>query len=323
MENKKVIILHNAIADNSNPDEADVLHQAELVFNALQNLRFDPEIMPLSNELFIDIEKVAKKKPLFIFNLVESLYDKGELIYVGPAVLNALHIPFTGVPLDALFLTTNKVLAKKFMTFYDIPTPAYYEISQLKELKPHVQYILKPKWEEGSVGLDEENVFTTHDSDKLLKISKLSTNHYFIEQFVEGREFNMSILGGNDGPKVLQPAEMIFKDFPEGKPKILGYKAKWEESSMEYQNTTRSFQTLENDSPLYRKLKSICEKCWISFGLRGYARVDFRIDKEGNPFVIEINGNPCIAPDSGFIAAASHAGYTNDFVIKKICEELN
>jgi D-alanine-D-alanine ligase len=120
---------------------------------------------------------------------------------------------------------------------------------------------------------------------------------------------------------VLPPAEMCFINYPESKPKILGYKAKWKENSFEYKNTTRSFNFDAQDFRLLEDLKIIAYKCWQVFGLRGYARVDVRVGYENIPEVIEINANPCIAPDSGFIAACKKAGLSETEIIKRIIED--
>jgi len=321
--NNLVIILYNKIYDHSNPDETDVLHQVNLVADTCKQLGYKAVATELGENPYEDILKVKESKPLFVFNLVESVFEKGELLYIGPALLNAFHIPYTGTPLESLFITTNKLLTKKMMDHYNIPTPSFYMINETGFLKPDKQYIVKPIWEDGSVGLDEDSVFDTSDSKKMKKIAGLAPTHYFIEEFINGREFNISMLGGKSKTDVLQPAEMIFKDFPPEKPKIIGYKAKWDTTSPEYKNTTRSFETLNSESSLYAGLKSICMDCWKYFNLKGYARVDFRIDGNSRPYVIEINGNPCISPDSGFIAAARYAGFSNKTIIKRISEELN
>lgn len=322
MENKKIIILHNAVTGNSNPDEADVLHQVELVSKALEELGYLPEAFPLREDLFHDLETVKKSEPLFVFNLVESVFHKGELLYMGPALLNALKIPYTGVPVEGLFLTTNKVLTKKILVYNNIPTPDYFSANEAGRLKPGIRYLLKPVSEDGSVGLDEDAVFTAGNTTMSEKISLLPSSHYFIEEYIEGREFNISILGGKGRRDILPPAEMIFHNYPEGKPRVLGYKSKWDESSAEYKNTTRAFGTLPEQSPLYLELVRLTEACWDCFDLKGFARVDFRVDQNDNPFVIEINGNPCISPDSGFIAAANKVGYSATDVIARIIEEL-
>jgi D-alanine-D-alanine ligase len=323
MENKKVIILHNTVPPESNPDEADVLNQVGLVTEALAELGYLPVAFPLGNNLRFDLEQIQLANPLFVFNLVESVFDKGELLYIGPALLNALKIPYTGVPVDGLFITTNKVLTKQILAFHQIPTPACFTTGQTHQLKPETRYLLKPTSEDGSVGLDEDAVFTKSDKLMLEKINILPTSHFFIEEFIEGREFNLSVLGGKGRIEVLPPAEMLFNDFPEGKPRMLGYKAKWDEDSVEYKNTTRTFDGLNSDLKLYKELVDLTRKCWDCFSLKGFARVDFRVDENENPYVIEINGNPCISPDSGFIAAAHRVGLSNKEVIKRIIEELS
>jgi D-alanine-D-alanine ligase len=321
--NNLVIILHNKIYDHSNPDEKDVLQQVNLVADACKELGYETIAMEIGIHPYEDIIKVKGSGPLFVFNLVESVFEKGELLYLGPAILNAFQIPYTGTPLESLFITTNKFLTKKLMNHYNIPTPLFYAINETDLLKPGKKYIVKPIWEDGSVGLDEDSVFVVSDSVKLKRITGLSPSHYFIEEFVNGREFNISILGGKNKTDVLRPAEMIFKNFPPEKPRIIGYKAKWDTASPEYKNTIRSFETLGSDTVLYSELKSICLDCWKYFNLKGYARVDFRIDDNSRPYVIEINGNPCISPDSGFIAAARHEGFDNKTIIRRITEELN
>jgi D-alanine-D-alanine ligase len=322
MENKKVIILHNAVTGNSNPDEADVLHQVELVAKALTVLGYMPIAFPLQDDLIHDLESIRKSQPVFVFNLVEAVFNKGELLYIGPALLSALKIPYTGVPVEGLFLTTNKVLTKKILEYNHIPTPGYFTTNEIHLLRSGTRYLLKPVSEDGSVGLDEDAVFTVEQTAFTDNISRKHASHYFIEEYIEGREFNISILGGKGRRDTLPPAEMLFHDYPEGKPRILGYKSKWDESSTEYKNTTRAFGTLTQESPLYRELVRLTEACWDCFNLKGFARVDFRVDRNGHPFVIEINGNPCISPDSGFIAAANQAGFSNTDVIARIIEEL-
>ena len=127
-------------------------------------------------------------------------------------------------------------------------------------------------------------------------------NHiYFIRK--GRREFNISILGGNKGPKVLPMAEIIFENFPAGKPKIVGYEAKWDESSFEYSHTPRSFGVEKTN-------------------LKGYARIDFRVDKNDEPFILEINANPCLSPDAGFYAASQRVGYSFKQVVERIIEDV-
>lgn len=318
----KIIILYNQVLSN-NPDQVDVINQRDLVKKACENLNYEVISLTVGNNLLADIEAIKKENSTIVFNLVEETFGKGELIYFAPALLNALKIPYTGVPLDALFITTNKVLAKKLMRYNELPTADFYAIDEIVKLNPAKTYIAKPIWEEASVGITEDYIFNISETTKVKTIQQLSNSHYFIEEFIDGREINISMLATNNKVEVLPPAEIIFSEYFNNKPKIVGYEAKWDENSEEYKQTNRFFGTLENNLTLKEKLISICEHTWKAFNLKGYARVDFRVDKNDNIFILEINGNPCISPDSGFVAALKNAGYNEEIMIKRIIEDSN
>jgi D-alanine-D-alanine ligase len=318
----KAVILNNQVM-TGNPDEVDVIHQRDLVKKACENLGFTVSCLEVGRDMMGDIEKVKLEKPEVVFNLVEAAWGKGELIYFAPAILNAFKIPYTGVPLDALFVTTNKVLAKKMMRHHQLPTADFYSIREIDQLNPKKTYIAKPIWEEASVGISSDYIFQPSDKEKLEAIRQLNNSHYFIEEFIDGREFNISILSRQGKAEILPPAEIIFSDYFEHKHKIVGYKAKWDEDSEEYKHTNRAFGTLEDQPQLKKKLTYICEKAWQVFNLKGYVRIDFRVDTQDRICILEINGNPCIAPDSGFVAALGQAGYSNEVMVKRIMEDLN
>lgn len=319
---QRIIILHNEILTN-NPDELDVINQRDLVKSACEKLGFEVHCLTFGNDLLTDIEKVKAKNAALVFNLVEATWGKGELIYFAPAILNAFKIPYTGVPLDALFISTNKVLAKNLMRFNQLPTADFYSMDELGKLNPEKTYIAKPIWEEASVGISADYIFTASEPVKMERIKQLAVSHYFVEEFIDGREFNVSILANGKEVEVLPPAEMIFSEYFDKHPKIVGYKAKWDETSEEYKQTNRAFGTLDKEPELRDKLIEVCQKSWSAFNLKGYVRIDFRVDENNNIYILEINGNPCIAPDSGFVAAVRYAGYSVEDMVKRIIDDVN
>ncbi len=318
----KIVILSNQVLSN-HPDELDVINQRDMVKLACEKLSYEVCCLSIGDNLKADFEKVKLEKPDVVFNLMEASWGIAELCYVVPALLNAYKIPYTGVPLDALFVTGNKVLAKKLMQFNKLPTANFFAIKDLDQLNPLKTYIAKPIWEEASVGISSDFIFKTSEKEKLKTIKNLPNSHYFIEEFIDGRELNISLLADKNGVEVLPIAEILFSDYFDDKPKIVGYLAKWDENSEEYKQTNRSFNTLKHTKELENKLNEICLKCWESFNLKGYARVDFRIDKDNNIFILEINGNPCIAPDSGFVAAGNQKGYSTSMMVERIISDLN
>jgi D-alanine-D-alanine ligase len=129
---------------------------------------------------------------------------------------------------------------------------------------------------------------------------------------------------GASAPQVLPPAEIVFHNTDKwrDRPRIVNYDCKWNEESFEYQNTERVLDFGKDDVPLLERLADIARQCWMTFELRGYARVDFRVDAEGRPWVLEVNTNPCLSPDAGFAAAIDRAGISYPTAINRIVNEV-
>jgi D-alanine-D-alanine ligase len=163
----------------------------------------------------------------------------------------------------------------------------------------------------------------TSIDDILRARDELTGRPHFAEAYIDGREFNLTLLAGPNGPLVLPPAEIDFAAYPTGKPKIVGYRAKWDEDSFEYGNTPRRFEFASRDRELLEDLAGLAVQCWHVFELRGYARVDFRVDAENRPWILEVNANPCLAPDAGFAAAVERAGFGYHEAIGRIVDDAN
>jgi D-alanine-D-alanine ligase len=268
-----------------------------------------------------EMAELASEKPGFVFNLAESINNKGELLYFIPALLNMYSIPYTGNPLEPMFITTSKVLTVKTLTEAGIRNPGCYFPSKPEMLTPGKKYIIKPIWEDGSMGITADSVFT-YSAEKDQWLKGYRDSHWFIQDFIDGREFNISVMNGASGPEVMPPAEMTFIDYGD-RPKIVDFRAKWEEGSFEYENSVRRFPGSDLDPKLESELKEAALASWKIFGLKGYARVDMRVDSNGRPYVIEVNANPCISHNGGFVAATERAGYRFADVTQWIIDDMN
>jgi len=315
-------IIYNEPGESALADELDVLDQVDHIEKHMEVIGIKVYRKGITTDFMNELSVLSDEKPDFVFNLVESINNKGELNYFIPALLNLYSIPYSGNPLEAIFITSNKILASRVMKNAGIKNPSLFLPSQYKLLNPGNKYIVKPVWEDGSLGITEESVFEckTGCGERL---KSLDDSHWFIEDFIEGREFNISVLAGKEGPEVLPAAEMVFVNYGETKPRIIDFKAKWETDSFEYINTVREFPGNKLSDRLEKNLMDSALACWQLFGLKGYARVDVRVDSNENVFVLEINANPCISPDSGFVAATIKAGYTFTDVIQRIINDLN
>lgn len=316
----KIGVLHGVVPPGAPPDEQDVLVEAEVVSSSLRSQGHDVERMEFSLALPEVIGRLRDFAPDLVFNLVESVEGKGRLAYLAPGLLDSLGIPYTGCPAEAFFLTGSKTLAKRIMQQYGVPTPRWLPADSAVTELDGSPWIIKSVWEHASIGIGQDNI-VANSTLAAQRIRHGGPDEKFAELYIPGREFNLSLLGFKKQPELLPPAEIQFIDFPDGRYHIVDYRAKWDEQSFEYQNTVRTFQFGPDMEPVLNRLALVASQCWTVFGLRGYARVDFRVDDKGEPWVLEVNTNPCISPDGGLMAAARQAGYDHGTVIARIVSE--
>ncbi len=216
--------------------------------------------MPFSLNVAHVIDILRDVQPAFVFNIVETMAGQGSLIHVAPSILDFLKIPYTGAGTEAMFLTSNKVLAKQALNAAGIATPQLF--------LPHENYgghfvegtyIIKAVWEHASTWLRDDSIIHARDPNQLraamASLQRKLGMACFAEAFIEGREFNLSLLAGEGGPHVLAPAEIRFDDFPPGKVRVVDYLSKWVEDSFEYHHTPRCFDFPEEDTPLLLRLR--------------------------------------------------------------------
>ena len=336
----RVAILHNAVPDDAPPDVRDVLDQVDAVRAALEALGHDAQAVPCTLDLPALCEALAVFAPDVVFNLVEDLAGYGRLVHVVPSLLDALRIPYTGAPAEAIYVSSHKLLGKERLRSGGLDTPPLVAVhptggaawpglthaSGTADGWPAgARAIVKSVWEHASVALDEGGIVAADDAAALARVmaerAPAMGGSCFAELFVDGREFNLSVLAGPDGPEALPSAEIRFDGFGEGRARIVDYRAKWHEDSFEYRNTVRTFEFATDDAALLDRLRGEALRAWRLFGLRGYARVDFRVDDAGRPWILEINANPCISPDAGFAAAVARAGLSFEAAVARIIDD--
>ncbi|HNW82941.1 MAG TPA: ATP-grasp domain-containing protein [bacterium] len=322
MEKPEILIVHQCVPDDALPDEKDVLVQAGEISKSLINLGYNVRTVSV-DITFSFISEFIEKRPYAVFNLVETFNGNAVNAHLVPLMLEQFKIPVTGNSSSAIFLTTNKVLTKDILLANNIPTANWHTKKRGESFQKDF-YIFKPVSEDASIGITNENlkhVENVDDADRTIEQFEHKYKiPFFCEKFIDGREFNVSVVGNNGNARVLFPAEMIF--FQDGhENKILCYDSKWNEESEKYDTSRRTFDLGDEDRKLIKKLKTICERCWKIFNLSGYVRVDFRVDKKNNPYVLEINANPCLSPDSGLFAAAQNEGLSYKELINIILVE--
>lgn len=311
---REVVILHGADRGSARPDEADTLVQADFVSRALEASGLRVREMQLGLD-FADLAGLSGRPDLVVFNLVESLAGQSSLLHLPAVMLEALRVPFTGARAGSLAITTDKPLSKRLMRGAGLPTPDWWTA----DVPAAATVIVKPACEDASFGIEAGSVMAGAAATAALaeRNARLGES-WFAEAFVDGREFNLSLLDSHAGPQPLPPAEIRFDRFPAGRPRILDYEAKWQPESAAYRGSVRHTLAAGEEPALRARLEELGMAAWRLFELRGYARVDFRVDGDGEPWIIEVNANPCLAPDAGFMAAAAAAGLSPAGVMRRI-----
>lgn len=319
----KIAILYNVTDDSEYMDE-DCLIQLNELETALTELNIQYEKFLFTTNTSITAQKLLDYKPDLAFNFVENIFGAPEIDYLPPLLLEGLNIPYTGANAISMLMTTNKILAKQYMTKFEISTPEWFDSNSfsLDITKNFTNpFIVKNFLYDSSYGITQKSI--VQNSEQLLDFLESDTtgvkNNWFAERYIDGREFNISILSCNQKPTVLPIAEIIFsntKNFA-----ICDYDSKWDKNSSMYFETNRSFEFKKEDELLLENLKQTSLKCWDVFQLKNYARVDYRVDKNNNIWVLEVNTNPALTKDAGFIAAAAQQGLPYNNLIEHLIKE--
>jgi D-alanine-D-alanine ligase len=317
----KVLVLHSDVPPDAPPEDQDTLIAARAVSQALRQRDYQAPLAAFTPDRDALQALLAEYQPDVVFNLVEGIEGKGRLAYLAPQLLDELGVRYTGTGAEALIVTGDKPRTKRLLRNAELPTPAWAEPPAWNGLKPG-RWIVKCADEDASVGLDDGAVVGVKGVPVRAEACAAKYGGaWFAEHFIDGREFNIAIIERHGVPRVLPMAEMTFEKWPADRPRIVGYVAKWDDASFESVQTVRRFGVEEAEPQLAHQLRSMCEQTWSLFGCHGTARIDFRVDEAGSPFILEVNPNPGIAPDAGLVVAAAEAGMSYADLIEGIVKE--
>jgi D-alanine-D-alanine ligase len=256
-----------------------------------------------------------------VFNLSECPLNSAQKEAHGAAFLDLLRLPYTGNGPMALAVCNNKALTKRILASHGIPTPGFRLYSDVPRGRSGLAFpvIVKPAREDGSAGITEESVVDDEAGMKQRVAHTIEryAQEALVEEFVGGREFNVAVLGNGtakDPFRPLPPAELVYRN---RKWRICSFESKWDLNHPSYAEIAPECPARTGES-LRRRLTSLTEECARVFGLCGYSRVDFRANKNGKLFVLEVNPNPDISPDAGLARAARVGGHSYEALLLEI-----
>jgi D-alanine-D-alanine ligase len=331
MERYDCVVLFNAAVMSEKEGSQEKVYPSTVIREDVRSIEaslreagYSPYVLSLegfSEELVRTLTDIA---PKFVFNLCEELNGKCEPEMYIAGLLELMGIPYTGSTPFALGLALNKYHVKQLLRASGIPTArSFMRLPGQKLSLPRgmrFPLIVKPSREDASLGINSNSVcHSISDLERQIRyIYEVYKQESLIEEYLDGREFNVSVIGGQE-PEVLAVSEIDFTGLPEEEPKIVSYRAKWDEDSLLYSATT-PICPANISKRIERRIKDIAIRSYLCAGCRDYARIDMRTDARGRIYVLEVNPNPDISPKAGFARAARNAGFTYTEIILRICE---
>jgi D-alanine-D-alanine ligase len=298
------------------------MHDREEIFEALVKLGHEP-IYQVVDGRDQSLIAVARGDADLYFNLTESYNGDDTMDMNLAAYLDLLGKAYTGAGPHALYLAQDKALAKKIFAFHGIRTPFFATSYKGKLDHSHdiaFPLIVKPTSEDGSIGIDAGSVVGSVKElmERIHYIHEEFDSPALIEEYIEGRELYAAVIG-NDNPEVLPMIELDLSKLPEGTPKIAGKEVKWEKDTEHYR-VTKSAVAENLDEDVVRRLEETALSVYQALKLRDYGRIDMRLTKEGEVYVIEANPNPWLSTGAEFHMAAKKSGRTYPQLIGEIVD---
>ncbi|HEX5049033.1 MAG TPA: D-alanine--D-alanine ligase [Gammaproteobacteria bacterium] len=296
----------------------------EQVATALESVGHKTSIVTIRHDVNEIIDGLKKPKPDLVFNLVEAF---GHDILGGTmgvaGVLDLLEVPYTGGGPGEIYLQEDKALAKKLLAFEHIPYPDFATFAPDAHFETggnlRMPLFVKPLRMEASIGIDERSLVRTSQQlmERVLYIQKTFGDTALAEEYVEGREFYVGVLGNNE-PVALPPLEMDFSGLKDGSLKVMDNEAKFDENSDRFRGTKAIVPDLEPE--LRARLQKVSIEAYRALRVRDYGRIDLRLAETGEIFVIECNANCYLEQDSEFATAAAAHGLSYPKLLDRIAE---
>ena len=263
------------------------------------------------------IEKLRRARVDLVFNLCESIDGVAALEPPVISVLELLELPYTGSSSWTTSLCLRKNVVNAALERAGLPVPKFAVVRRGGSI-PSVGFpaICKPAAEDASIGVEQRSVVrTTRELAERVSAMLERWDEVIVQRYVEGREVNVGILGD----ATLPIAEIDFGNMPEGMWRIVTYRSKWETGSDEDLGSAPRCPA-RLPAGVATRLRRVAVAAWRLVGGAGYGRVDLRIDERGQPWILEVNANPDIAPDAGLPRMARVAGIEYGALLRQICE---
>ncbi len=318
-----VIVLYNQVTAVTSGEPLDVLADQEAaqvaqeIQTALCSLGYRAECAGATDDVAMALAPYSPHEWV-VFNLCEGLAGEPALEAEVPPTLERLGYTYTGAAGHCLAACLNKADAKARLQTRGLSTPRYAVLSSPNEPCPvPLPAFVKPVAEDGSLGITWDSVVQTPQAlaERVAYVLERYEQPALVEEFVDGREFNLAVWGNNP-PEALPVAEIDYQEIADPLRRVCTYESKWIEGSFAYTHTPGICPATVSEA-LAERLAQEALAAYRVMGCRDYARVDVR-ERDGTPYILEVNPNPSLASDAGFCRAARALGYDHAHMAERI-----
>ncbi|MEO8295769.1 MAG: D-alanine--D-alanine ligase [Gemmatimonadota bacterium] len=305
-------------------EEPDMEYQ---IADALRQLGEEVHLIGVHDDIQCLAPALAECKPDLVFNGAESFHGKAELDYLFPALIDAEGYRYTGSSPTALLVTRNKAMSKKVLAYHGIKVPGFATWRPGEKIvlpgDLHFPLFVKPLQTDASAGIAQASVVTDLAAlvERVTFVHERFRQPAIAEEFIDGRELYVSVIGNGDSLELLPITEMVFdhsKTLPEER--IATQYAKWDESYRKRKGIRNVFAR-PIAKAVRKTIEEICRTAQRALWLQDYARLDLRLTKDNQVWLIEANANPFLSWGHDVANAAEKAGMPYTALIRRILTE--
>ncbi|HUR49664.1 MAG TPA: ATP-grasp domain-containing protein, partial [Acidimicrobiales bacterium] len=305
-------------------DEPEMEYQ---IADALRVRGHEVMLVGVRNDLQYLVRCLEEIRPDLVFNAVEAFHGNAGLEYMVPGILEAEGWRYTGSPPLALLVSRNKAMSKKVLAYHGIRVPGFLTCRPGEPMAApstlRFPLIVKPLQSDASAGIAQASVVQDQAAlaDRVTMIHERFDQPAIAEEFIDGRELYVSLIGNGGDLDLLPITEMVFdKRRTRVEERIATQFAKWDEDYRARKGIRNVFAR-----PLARatraRLEEICRTAFRALWLRDYARLDVRLAPDGEIWVLEANANPFISYGHDMANAAEKAGMDYYQFIQRLVDE--
>jgi D-alanine-D-alanine ligase len=312
----------DALEDPSAKEAAEWRAEYDVV-SALKKLGHEVHKLGVGDDVAEIRNAINAFKPDVAFNLLVEFHGAATYDQHVASYLELLRTNYTGCNPRGLTLARDKALAKEILTYRRVRMPRHQTFVKGRRVRRLTRLrfplFVKSVSEEASLGISTASLVRDDEAlaERVVWLHGHVGTDAIAEEYIEGREIYVGVLG-NTRLATFPPRELLIDKLPEGAPVIATRRVKWNLAYQKKMGVRTEFATLE--PALERELAKIARRAYRSLRMSGYGRMDFRIDPEGRPFLLEANPNADLARGEDFAESAVKAGIRYSALIQRLLE---